>query len=291
MEKLKKRNIPQEIIDEFMSMGPEAADQLEQFNEMTNKELKSYLDNYSQRQKTANAMAKKQYADERAAAKEARDLSLKDAKADYDSAVAKENTRYKKEMSKFAKDAEKHMREVGKSIKDGLKKGASMSKGEVKKITKSFTEDLVKQVKKDLGIKSPSTVFAGMAKNMADGIGVGFKDKMKDVGKTMQESIKDASGKLKLNIPDNFYGGIQDLISNIPGIDGSMTVNAAIAAAQKYTGSGQAYEAYSKVTSPQNRAGATFNQTVNNYSPVALSPAEAARQTRNATQQFILKAR
>ena len=44
-------------------------------------------------------------------------------------------------------------------------------------------------IKSLLGIHSPSTVFAGIGKNMGAGIGVGFVDAMKGVERDMQKAI------------------------------------------------------------------------------------------------------
>jgi phage-related protein len=191
IEKLKKRNIPQEIIDQFVDMGPGAALQLQQFAAMTDMQLAEYLSLYEKRQKLASNLASKQYADERADAAAARDIAYKEAKADLENAIAEENARYNLEMAAFTKTVDKKMQEVGKALKDGLKKGAKMSKSEASKVAANLTKGIVTQVKKELGIKSPSRVFAGIGEFMAAGIGVGFEREMKKV----EENLKDAIPK------------------------------------------------------------------------------------------------
>lgn len=52
-----------------------------------------------------------------------------------------------------------------------------------------FFSGIIDGVKNFLGIHSPSTVFAGIGENMAEGIGVGFDDAMKEVSKEINDSM------------------------------------------------------------------------------------------------------
>lgn len=52
-----------------------------------------------------------------------------------------------------------------------------------------WVDGLVGGIKSVLGIHSPSTVFAGIGKNMGAGIGVGFVDAMKGVESDMKKAI------------------------------------------------------------------------------------------------------
>ena len=68
----------------------------------------------------------------------------------------------------------------------GLKSGMSG----VSKSLRGDIKSLIKSVKKQLKIKSPSRVFRDeVGKNMALGLGVGFNSTMKDVTGQMQGSI------------------------------------------------------------------------------------------------------
>ena len=48
---------------------------------------------------------------------------------------------------------------------------------------------MVSKIKNFFGINSPSTLFAGLGKNMGEGIGVGFEDAMSAVSRDMQNAI------------------------------------------------------------------------------------------------------
>lgn len=79
--------------------------------------------------------------------------------------------------------------DVGKSIVTGIWEGiTSMLSWLTDKVT-GFFGGIVDGVKNFLGIHSPSTVFAGIGENMAAGIGEGFADQIRAVGRNMQASI------------------------------------------------------------------------------------------------------
>lgn len=48
---------------------------------------------------------------------------------------------------------------------------------------------MVDKIKNFFGIHSPSTLFAGLGDNMAEGLGVGFEKTMDKVGEDMQKAI------------------------------------------------------------------------------------------------------
>ena len=79
--------------------------------------------------------------------------------------------------------------EVGANLVKGLWDGIqSMISWLWDKVT-GWVDGLVGGIKSLLGIHSPSTVFAGIGKNMGAGIGVGFVDAMKGVERDMQKAI------------------------------------------------------------------------------------------------------
>ena len=153
---------------------------------------------------------------------------------------------------------------VGADIIKGLWNGIQSMADWVWQQISGFIGGIVDGIKKGLGIHSPSTVFADIGKNMALGIGVGFADNMKSVVKSMTASI-----------PTSFDTGVQ--------------VNTAIEAARGITQTDSWINTGNGASSAQGGAQApTFIQQNTYNSPKALSPAEAARQTRNATKQLIL---
>ena len=189
IEALKKRNIPQEIIDQFVDMGPEATEQLKAFNAMTDAQLAEYITMYEKRKATAATLAQKQYEDERAAAKTAYETAKAEENAAYEKAKAEEKERYEKDLAKLQKDLERQLEKVGSAMKKGLIKGAKMSDKEAKKVSDNLTKGIIKKVKKELGIASPSKVFAEMGMYSSKGLGLGFTKTLPSTFAEMKKAI------------------------------------------------------------------------------------------------------
>jgi len=79
--------------------------------------------------------------------------------------------------------------EVGRNIARGLWDGIASMIGWLGEKVKNMVNGIVGGVKKVLGIRSPSRVFAGIGSNMGEGIGEGFEKSMSDVEKDMQGAI------------------------------------------------------------------------------------------------------
>lgn len=79
--------------------------------------------------------------------------------------------------------------DVGKNIVTGVWEGISSMLSWLTDKVSGFFGGIVDGIKDLLGIHSPSTVFAGIGENMAAGIGEGFADQIRAVGRSMQDSI------------------------------------------------------------------------------------------------------
>jgi hypothetical protein len=99
------------------------------------------------------------------------------------------------------------------------------------------------------GIKSPSTLFAGLGTNMALGLGIGFEQQMKRVARDMQNAI-----------PHRF------------DTDAELTVSGAVAGRSGLRGV----------------AGQTVTQNISVTTPKALSERELAREFRNLSRKLAL---
>lgn len=84
--------------------------------------------------------------------------------------------------------------DIGKSIVEGLWQGIQSMIGWIKDKVTGFISGLVDGAKSLLGIHSPSTVFAGMGKNMALGLGEGFGDEMRSVQRNINRSMSELAG-------------------------------------------------------------------------------------------------
>ena len=79
--------------------------------------------------------------------------------------------------------------DIGKRIVEGIWQGIQNAASWFASQVKNFFSNIIKSVKSVLGIKSPSKVFAGIGKNMALGLGVGFEDEIGDVERDINSSV------------------------------------------------------------------------------------------------------
>jgi len=101
--------------------------------------------------------------------------------------------------------------EVGKNIVRGLWDGIASMVTWIKDKVSNFVGGIVSGVKGLLGIKSPSTVFAGIGDDMAQGIGVGFDKAMGKVSEDIQDAIPtdfDVNSNVNLNGIGGYVAGI-----------------------------------------------------------------------------------
>lgn len=82
------------------------------------------------------------------------------------------------------------LKEVGEGIVRGIWEGVQSLASWLKEKCRKFASGIVSGIKGALGIASPSKVFRDqVGRYIAEGIGVGFTDEMKDVTKEMQDAI------------------------------------------------------------------------------------------------------
>lgn len=79
--------------------------------------------------------------------------------------------------------------DIGKNIVTGILQGLQKSWSDVTNWFKSKVDGLVNTVKNALGIRSPSRVFAEIGEYSAEGLGVGFADKIGSVSKRIQRDV------------------------------------------------------------------------------------------------------
>lgn len=133
-------------------------------------DLKAYNAAYTQKLKASTNVAKTYYADQVSA-----------LKSQYSSKVKKEMKSLKKELSK-----------LGENAIEGFLKGFSSKDKETTKAVKSFTNSLVKKLKKELGIHSPSRVMRDMVgRFIPAGVAEGIKANANTAVKAMQTMADD----------------------------------------------------------------------------------------------------
>jgi phage-related protein len=139
--------------------------------------------------------------------------------------------------------------EAGSNLIKGLWQGILNVKDWIWDKIKGFFGGIVDGIKNFFGIHSPSTLFAGLGKNMGEGIGVGFEDAMAQVSRDMRDAI-----------PTDF-----DVAANVHG-------------AYSAGFGGAAYPPGTVVN----------NNSISITSPKALSEKEAAREFKNLSRRLAL---
>jgi phage-related protein len=81
------------------------------------------------------------------------------------------------------------MVEAGSNLIKGLWQGINNVKSWIWSKIRGFFSDIVDDIKSYFGIRSPSTLFAGLGENMAAGLGLGFGEEMQKVSRDMQNAI------------------------------------------------------------------------------------------------------
>lgn len=106
---------------------------------------------------------------------------------------------------------------IGKNIVNGLKNGIQNAwKSFTNWISNLFENSLVGRIMDLLGIHSPSTVFAGIGENMAEGLAVGWSDAIGGVSAQMQQSIPTPEAAMG-NIASGMVNGVSAAMAwNMP---------------------------------------------------------------------------
>jgi phage-related protein len=151
--------------------------------------------------------------------------------------------------------------DTGRQLIEGLWNGIKNMGKWIKDKISGFGKGVLDSLKGFFGIHSPSTVFRDeIGKMIPPGIAIGFEKSTPSAIKDMQSEMAGMVSRMQASI-------------SAQQMKAGMYANA---------GTPQLIPALATAGAP------TYNQTVNNYSPKPLSPAESARLTRNSTRQMLL---
>lgn len=162
--------------------------------------------------------------------------------------------------------------QIGKDIVQGLINGIGAKFTDLKNKVSELADLLPDVVRKLLGIHSPSRVMAGIGKNIGDGLVIGMKDGISDVAK-MAQKLADAA---IVDMPQSYKLSAQ--VESVPRIAGYSTPS------NLNVRSASAMPALADVGSNK---GVTVNQTLH-FHDHALSPADAARKQKQASQELAM---
>jgi DNA-binding transcriptional MerR regulator len=142
--------------------------------------------------------------------------------------------------------------DIGGAIVDGVYKGFQAREAWFKSQITTFFRKTVNDVKSELGIRSPSSVFAAIGEFMAQGLGVGFEKQMNQVSRDMQKAIPQAFD-IDTELNTSFNPGM-----NARGRGGA--------------------------------SGSVYHQNISVTSPKALSEREIAREFKNLSRKLAMGA-
>lgn len=162
--------VSQDLLDEIVSIDEQgdAAKYAEKLLSMSDKELKAYDKAYSERIKLSKSISKRFYSNQ-----------VDEINKEFTENVAKEMEKLTKKMKTIGQDAVK-----------GFTKGIKSKSTDLEKSLKEFSKSIIKQIKKEFKINSPSKVMSDeVGKNLALGVGEGFSSTMADVSADMNSAI------------------------------------------------------------------------------------------------------
>lgn len=115
---------------------------------------------------------------------------------------------------------------IGRNIVQGLKDGIAGMWDNIKNWFNKKVDSLVGGVKRILGIRSPSKVFAGIGGFMAEGLGEGFSDEFSSVKKDIESNMSFDAGTITAdaNISRNYTSGSYGAASTSGGSDSGRIV-------------------------------------------------------------------
>lgn len=134
---------------------------------------------------------------------------------------------------------------AGANLLHGLWEGISGAASGLWEKVSGWASSLVSGIKDFFGIHSPSTVFAEIGGNMADGVGVGFTDNMGGVEGDMTAAMGGAGALTAAEAVNAVNNGI---IANIEGLSGAVNaivervITGLTAQAQRFNQAGQDFD-------------------------------------------------
>lgn len=166
---LLKGLVSEDLINEITSLSAEEGSLVaEKLLSMSDADLKAYNDAYVKKVKLSNSLSKKFYSDK----------------------VSEIKTEFTNNVNKEMKALTDKMKSIGEDAVKGFTKGLTSKNKDLEKSLKSFSDSIVKQIKKEFKIHSPSKLMEEeIGTNLALGVGEGFTQTMKDVSNDMSNAI------------------------------------------------------------------------------------------------------
>lgn len=192
---IKSIGISDDLMGEIVSMDPdEALQYMEELLSMTEDDLNEYISLYEEKQKAAEEIAREFYNVGTEVSEGMNEASAAGISAGMEEqeATVVENTQKlaeaaKEELAGYKDD----FQTIGESLMDGVAQGVRDGQSGVVNAIARALRAAVRAAREEMDINSPSRVMAEIGDYMAQGVGVGWSDRMETVTDTIGNSLSD----------------------------------------------------------------------------------------------------
>lgn len=222
LDKLKEKGISDSLMSEIAGMGVgDAIDYMNKLLSMSDTKLDEYVSLFEQKQQMAQGVAEKFYKGEFDALEKAYTGQLPEFLAGVKTELSNVGTAVSesmqavsaegvsegiaeqqpivaeqaKQLTETAKEEiagyQADFKAVGESLMEGVAKGVRDGQSGVVNAVAKALQAAVRAAKKEMDINSPSRVMAKIGDYMAQGVGVGWSDRMDSVSDTISGSLSD----------------------------------------------------------------------------------------------------
>lgn len=195
LEQLKEKGISDSLMSEIAGMGVgDALDYMNKLLSMSDTKLDEYVSLFEQKQQMAQAAASRFYGIGAEVSESMQAVSaegVSEGIAEQQPLVAEQA----KQLTETAKEEiagyQTDFKAVGESLIEGVAKGVRDGQSGVVNAVAKALQAAVRAAKKEMDINSPSRVMAKIGDYMAQGVGVGWSDRMDSVSDTISGSLSD----------------------------------------------------------------------------------------------------
>lgn len=195
LEQLKEKGISDGLMGEIAGMDVgDALDYMNKLLSMSDTKLDEYVSLFEQKQQMAQAAASRFYGIGAEVSESMQSVSaegVSEGIAEQQPIVAEQA----KQLTETAKEEiagyQTDFKAVGESLMEGVAKGVRDGQSGVVNAVVKALQAAVRAAKKEMDINSPSRVMAKIGDYMAQGVGVGWSDRMDSVSDTISGSLSD----------------------------------------------------------------------------------------------------
>lgn len=230
LEALKEKGVSGSLFEELAGMGPDAADEIEALNKLTEAQLNEYISLYEAKKAEAEEIAKGFFSVGEEAAADLQETSTEGASEGIEAqeepvveATQKLAEAAKEELESYEED----FVTIGEDLMEGVEEGVNRGQSGVVNAIARALRAAVRAAKREMSINSPSKVMATIGDYMAQGIGVGWSDRMEEVnasiGSSLSDGLENRMAKAYETMRTTMSGSMQKLSGDIAVQNGGNT--------------------------------------------------------------------